>query len=148
MSGMQIYDNFELIEPIKIEVEQIRKEETIYADPITGRRETINNTVRTPVTLNTQLVFGNSEQDSHRTQLGMDEEATGYCIFLKKDIDNLEHPFERGDRIVAIVNQDGSRYELKQKLYFLHSVGDLFGHFSTTGIGYVRVDFKDRDPVG
>jgi hypothetical protein len=148
MFAIQGYDEFDLIEPITIEVEQINKEETYWVDPRTGRRQPVNNVVREKTNLKCQLVLGNTEQDIHGSQLGSDEEAKGYCIFLKEDIESMNKQLNRGDRITAIINYDGTRQELPQKWYFLHSVGDLFGHFTRTGLGYTRILFSDRDPVG
>ena len=138
----------ELIEPIKVVVEQIDKTATPFSTGVSGRRETQNFVKRIEQTFNAQVVFGNDDQKQHSTQLGVDEEAAGYCIFLESELEDLGKRPVRGDRIVKFIGQNGKEKIPSTKLYFNHSGGDLGGHFSNGGFGFVRLFFMDRDPVG
>lgn len=132
-----------LIEPVDLLIEAIDKAQTPFSGGVSGRRETVNHVIRDQFTLPAQLVFGNQDQKAHSTLLGTDEQAKGYALFRLIDIKNLGKEPKRGDRIIKVNNTD-----LKQQLYFLHSVGDLSSHFSSSGFTFTLIFFADRDPVG
>jgi len=138
----------ELIEPIKVVVETLDKVKTPFSSGLSGRREAQNHKVRTEQIYNAQVVFGNTDQKQHSTQLGTDEESLGYCIFLQSELDDIGKRPKRGDRIIKFIDQDGNETVLEDKLYFNHKLGDLGGHFSHGGFGFVRLTFQDRNPVG
>lgn len=137
-----------LIEPIDLVIEQIDKAATPGGGGVGGRGEPRNVVIRVEFTIPAQVVFGNVDQKMHSTQLGIDEESKGYAIFLTKDFEDLGKNIKRGDRIVKFIDKDGKERIADPKLYFMHSVGDLGGHFSSGGFAYVRIFFIDRNPVG
>jgi len=141
-------DEPELIEPINLEIESIDKGETTYSIGPGGRREPINNIVRTLFVIPAQVVFGNTEQVQHSSQLGTDEEASGYIIIRPKDLTDLGKTIKRGDRIIKFIDSNGGERVLSNPLYFVHSAGDLSSHFSGSGFSFIRALFTDRNPIG
>lgn len=133
----------ELIEPIPIVIERVVKSQTPYSSGVSGKREILNHVVRTAFTVPAQVVFGNTDEIAKSTQLGTDEQIKGYVVVRKMDLDGLGQEISRGDRIVRLKDT-----ALKTPLYFVHSLGDLFAHFTGLGFTLARVAFSDREPVG
>jgi len=133
----------ELIEPINVEIEQIDKDETPYSDGVSGRRENYGSVTRKPkVTIQAQVVFGNTEQQTKFSQLGPDEQAGGYILIRYEDMTNLGVVFKRGDKIVKLG-------QLERELFILHSSGDSAAHYNSIGgFTLVKLFFGDRNPVG
>jgi type II secretory pathway component PulC len=141
---MPSYSDYpELIEPIPILVEIIDKTKTPFSTGVSGKNEIINHVVRTPIQIMAQVVFGNTDEIMKMTQLGADEQIKGYVVLRLRDLELAGKEVKRGDRIVKLKNQS-----LKTPLYFVHSLGDLFAHFSNIGMTLTRLAFSDREPVG
>lgn len=132
-----------LIEPVTLLIEAVNKMQTPYSTGVSGRRETVNHVVREQFSLPAQVVYGNQAQKMHSSLLGTDEQAAGYALFRLADMKVIGKEPKRGDRIVKINSVD-----LKQIMYFTHSVGDLASHFSSTGFTFTLLFFSDREPVG
>lgn len=133
----------DLIEPVLVEIEQINKTTTVASGGISGRHEHMGNIQRdTKFTIQAQISFGNTEQQTKFSQLGPDEQAGGYLVLRIIDLENLGKTLKRGDKIVKMGNRD-------VELFLLHSDGDPAAHFSSIGgFTLVRMFFGDRNPVG
>jgi len=133
----------ELIEPIDVEIEQIDKDETPFSDGVSGRREHLGTIARkAKVTVQAQVVFGNTQQQTKFSQLGPDEQAGGYILLRYEDLANQGITLQRGDKIVKLGTLD-------RELYLLHSSGDSAAHYNSIGsFTLVKMFFGDRNPVG
>lgn len=138
----------DLIEPVTVTVEPIDKAATPYSTGVSGRREIVNNVVRTTFDIPAQVVFGNVDQDQKASQLGTDEESRGYLIVRPKDLKDRGVTIKRGDRITQFTSDDGVVTVLPDPLYFQHSVNDLGAHFANSGFSFTRALFTDRNPLG
>lgn len=130
-----------LIQSVPVVFEQIDKENTQWSGGVSGRREHYNNVVRkTKVTVQAQIVHGNTQQVSEWQQMGVGEHVKGYLVMRLKDIDSLN--LQRGDKIVKLA-------QLDVEYYLIHSKGDPAAHFpSLGGFTLVRHFFADREPTG
>ena len=132
-----------LIEPIKITVQQIDKTTTIYPSGRSGRKHPSNSVVRhVDVILDAQVVHGDRDQKGNFSQLGADEQRKGYVVLEYAALVAKNVVLARGDKIIKMG-------QLDTELFFTHSTGDPAAHF--TGVGgftLVRMPFQDRDPVG
>lgn len=134
----------ELIEPILIEIEPLDKAATPASTGLSGRREFVGHRARkSTVTINAQVAFGNvSMKTEFNSQLGPDEQASGYCVLRFADMAAKNFKFKRGDKITKLG-------QLDVEYYVLHSDGDPAAHFSSIGgFTLVRMFFGDRNPVG
>jgi len=145
---MGVFDSPDLIEPITVTIESIDKSATPVSTGIAGRREIVNNVVRTSFDLQAQVVFGNVDQDQKSSQLGTDEESSGYLIIRPKDLLDQAVTIKRGDRITKFTAANGTVTALPNPLYFQHSVNDLGAHFANSGFSFTRCLFTDRNPLG
>lgn len=91
-----------LIEPSEIVIEQLDKESTIY-DELS--REPIKQVRRkTRVTLEAQVSWTRNQRVGFHEggQGGAQNEATGYLVFMRRDVEDAGVTLQRGDRIVSI----------------------------------------------
>lgn len=138
----------DLIESITVEIESLSKITTPYSSGVNGRREARNRKVYNTFQIKAQVVFGNTEQTQHSTQLGTDEESAGYIIVRPKDLAEISKTIKRGDRFKKFIDDDGVETILPDYMYFVHSVGDLSAHTGSSGFWFKRLLFVDRKPVG
>ena len=133
----------ELIDPIKITIEQIDKINTPFTGGVAGRREPVGSVVRkTAFKIDAQIVFTDREQLANRTQLGTDEQAKGYFVLRFKDLNALGKVLKRGDKIIKMG-------QLDKEFYILNDGGDPAAHFSFNNeFTLIRMFFADRKPVG
>ena len=130
----------QLIEPIKVEIEQIDKDNTPYSTGVNGMNEHINHIAKkTKFEIDAQVVFGNTEQKTEFSQLGAKENVKGYMVLRYIDLQNLGKTLERGDRITKLG-------QFNVKYFLLHSTGDSAAHYSSLDFTLVRMFFDDRNP--
>lgn len=132
----------ELIEPVKVLIQPINKTATTYSSGVSGRREIQNYVARkSTVTLDAQVVFGDTNQRPNFTQLGVDEQVKGYLVLRYKDLQDAATTLQRGDKIIKLG-------QLDVEYFLLHSKGDPAAHFSSIGgFTLVRMFFADKEPV-
>lgn len=130
----------ELIEPVKVEIKQINKQQTPYANSVTGRRETQNFIARdSSILIDAQVSFGNTENMPMYSQMGTEEQAKGYILVRYADISSVQ--LKRGDKITKLG-------QLDVNYFLLHSNGDPAAHFkSINGFTLVKLFFSDREPT-
>lgn len=112
-----------LIEPSPIVVEQLDAANTAFD---TDAREPIKTVGRAAqVTLSAQVSWGRSSRYSYRQggQAGHIEEATGYLVFLTRDLDAASVTLARGDKCVTIGGRPANVF-LTNRLYAGHHHGE------------------------
>lgn len=121
-------------------VDQIDEQNTQFSGGLSGRHETVNSVVRTQVTFPAQVVFGNTQQDTEFSQLGVDEESGGYLVVRRVDLKNKGITLKRGDKITKLGDQE-------VELWLMHGLNKPAAQFSSLG-GFTleRVPFADRNP--
>ena len=130
-----------LIRPINVNIQQIDKTATPYSTGVSGRREHLGHVVRaTTITIKSQVAFGDRDQVSKNTPIGIDEDIKGYLVLRFKDLTDAGVTLQRGDQITKIG-------QLITELFILHSNGDPAAHLSGE-FTLVRMFFGDRNPIG
>ena len=131
----------ELIEPVDVKIRQLNVGATQFSSGVSGRKEIINAPVMGPeISLPAQIVFAEPKQNF--SQMGTDEQNTGYMVLRYVDVQSAGVTLKRGDKITKLG-------QLNTEYYFTHSQGDPAAHFTSIG-GFTlfRMFFSDRAPVG
>jgi len=132
----------ELIQAIKVKIEQIDKTATPFSGGVAGRREHMGNIQRKiEITLKAQVVFRDVSIDLNFSQLGASEKTKGYLVLRMKDLKPKGVTLARGDKIIKIG-------QLDVEYFLIHTTGDPAAHFIGKDFTLVRMFFADRDPKG
>lgn len=127
-----------LIEPSPIVVEQLDRSSTIYDD---DAREPIKQVRRTTaVTLEAQVSWTRNRRAAFKlgAQGGVLDEASGYLVFMRRDVAAAGVTLTRGDRITSIAG-----VAVDPVLYLIGE--QRAGHLSGTANLEIW-DFSDRRP--
>lgn len=140
------YEDVDLIEPVKVEIEQLDKVATPVSTGVAGRRDVLNHTVRKKIVIDAQVVFGKTPSDEQitmfKSQMGADETIRGYMVVRTKDLTALNTKLQRGDKIVKVG-------DTVFDMFLAHGTNDPSAHFSSIGgFTLLKVFFGDRNPPG
>ena len=128
-----------LIEPSDIVIEQLDKSSTIYDE---DSREPIKQVRRSvPVLLEAQVSWSRTKRTgfSRGAQGGVSKEASGYLVFMRRDVADAGVTLARGDRITSIA--DGA----VDPVLFLTGEQKA-GHLSN--VANLEIwDFSDKQPT-
>ncbi len=94
-----------LISPSPVVVEQLDKSATVYDDDL---REPVAAVRRaTQVTLQAQISWTRNKRTGFHegAQGGPQDEATGYFVFMRRDVARAGVTLQRGDRVVSTAGQ-------------------------------------------